>query len=128
MLMIRYQVTIPMWLDLPQELRSKMVEIFALKRSGGTVISSVGGVMRCETDGYTHEDLIGISIDKMQDFLGEHDEKDFWKLLEATINKAEEGLPTAPKEKAPWCDSCDSKGVRHKKICPKVKKLEVKTA
>ena len=115
-----YQITIPMWLELPQPLRNKLVEIFSLPRSGGTSISSFGGVMKVDTDGYTHQDLAGISIPKMQDFLGS-DETDFWKLLELTINKAEASLPEELKpviDEKPWCNSCDSRGVRHKKTCP----------
>ena len=50
--------------------------------------------------------------------------------LAAQINnpslKVETVATPAPQKtetvKAPWCDSCDSKGVKHKKECPKNKK------
>ncbi len=32
-----------------------------------------------------------------------------------------EDKPETPQEKPPFCESCDSKGVRHKKECPKFK-------
>lgn len=43
------------------------------------------------------------------------------KLKADILNKSEEKPKEEPKEKKRFCDSCDSKGVRHKKVCPKVK-------
>lgn len=49
----------------------------------------------------------------------------------STMPSAETITASTPEVKAvetvktPWCDSCDSKGVRHKKECPKNPKKEV---
>lgn len=38
----------------------------------------------------------------------------------AETKPVEEAVVEAPKVKAPFCDTCDSKGVRHKASCPKL--------
>ena len=48
------------------------------------------------------------------------------KFQEAMVNSKpiEQKVEVEAEPKAPWCDSCDSKGMRHKKDCPKAVKKE----
>lgn len=84
------QVTIPEWLKLPQPVRSRMVQIFEIPRSTGSQMESSpdGGVLI--SDGHTHKDLSAITVEKMQVFLDEHDDKDFVSLFNKVIAKLEE--------------------------------------
>lgn len=41
------------------------------------------------SDGHTHNDLLAITVDKMQEFLHEKKEEDFYKLFELTLARLE---------------------------------------
>lgn len=70
----------------------KLKGLFGINRSQGTVMQD-NTVL---SDGHTHNDLLAISVEKMQDYLGVKKEKDFYKLFEGTLAKVEEELhPTA---------------------------------
>jgi hypothetical protein len=100
--MVKQQLTIPQWLDLPFEVRQEFKRIFKLPRSTGSQV--VNNEVVC--DGHTHKDLAEISVEKMQAFL-QSKEEDFWKLFDAALQKlqddhrekAERELGKAQKEK-----------------------------
>ncbi len=79
---MKYQLTIPQWLDLPFEIRQKLKEIFKIPRSTGSHV--VGS--QIISDGHTHNDLSVVSIEAMQVFT-ESKGENFWELLDATIKK-----------------------------------------
>lgn len=136
------QVSYAIWLSLPPEARHQLVTLFDIPRSGRTVVEyrSTGAVVT--SDGYTAADLQAISLPRMQSLLNS-DSDNFYKLFEVVVLNLDALLggtfvPSAPnQEPAPdervyhtgvatvveetirFCDSCDSKGGRHKKVCPK---------
>lgn len=75
------------WLQLPNEVRLKLVEIFKIPRSGGAVIED----NRVITDGYTQIDLDTITTLAMQAYL-DTDETDFAILFKAVLKKIEPEL------------------------------------
>lgn len=83
--MIKHQLTIPQWLSLPPELKSRLKEIFAIPRSTGAQIMD----NKVLSDGHTHEDLAHITVEKMQKFLSckEGDSEDFWDLFHEVLVK-----------------------------------------
>ena len=82
--MLKHQLTIPQWLELPQEIKQKLILLFAIPRSSGE--STVNNTVI--SDGHTHEDLAHITVDKMRVFLGIENEKDgFWELMEMTLKR-----------------------------------------
>lgn len=152
------------WLTIPHLTRLKLSQDFKLSRTGQNLMTTRNGQGILESDGHTVNDLRGINVTSMQEYLGFKDidpEADFFALLEMTVEKAEykepEPAPEAPKPsevntqptpvpdtptaipeapvvapettappegtgtapKPPFCDQCDSKGVRHKAVCPK---------
>lgn len=64
------------WMLLPQEVRTRLAEVFALKKTGGSLVQD----NRQLSDGYTDKDLEVITLEAMQAFLGT-EEKDFLILL-----------------------------------------------
>lgn len=129
------------WVQLPIEVRAKLAEKFNIPRSGYTHV--VGN--KVETDGYTNENLAKMSIEALRAYTGadSQDFTDLFKLtlikiyeelkppevlvngeppeVEANIEKTPEQLVEEVVGKAPFCDSCESKGVRHLKTCLKNK-------
>lgn len=114
------------WIELPKDIREHLAKVLGIPMSGireirdNTVIS----------DGHTNEDLRVITAEKMADYVGS--DGDFNHLWTVTVSKAKYelnppihvggGFPAALEkevEAKKFCDSCDSKGVRHKKECPK---------
>lgn len=77
------------WMRLGQAMRNELVKIFAIKRSQGSTVHMLGETAKVVSDGYTDEDLAVITVAKMQAFLKEKKETDFWKLMDATIDKIE---------------------------------------
>jgi hypothetical protein len=84
--MLSPQVTIPQWLQIPRELRGRIVEIFKIPRSGGTVV--IDNVVT--TDGYTHEDLSLLSLPVLQEYLQEPGESDLFALMNLLIMKLQD--------------------------------------
>lgn len=132
------QLSYAIWLQLPPELRHKLVILFDIPRSGSTVVEyrAAGNVVT--SDGYTAIDLQAVSTERMRGLLNS-DSDNFYKLFEditthidALLTGTFGSSATAPEERIdtpqvssgfstlpPFCDSCDSKGGRHKKTCPK---------
>lgn len=125
-------VTTTIWQDLPLETRNSLRQIFQVRRSGCVEVED-GERVIC--DGTTGYDLLAITADKMVDFIGgDFEDVDsetrfqfLWDATLAKIEGKEEAIFVEPKYddtepktlKPAFCDSCDSKGVRHKKACPK---------
>lgn len=59
------------WLNLPQETRQTLVYQFAIHKSEGVVVQN----NKIMSDGCSQRDLMGLTIDKMIDFLGNEWEK-----------------------------------------------------
>lgn len=72
------------WLSLSQEMRQKIARLFKLSRSGTTItnIGPVGGVI--QSDGYTPQDLMPISVTRMQGLLGS-ESKDYYHLFNGVV-------------------------------------------
>lgn len=79
-------IAVNQWVSLPPEIRLRLVKIFDIPRSAGTHVEN--GVVT--TDGYTYQDLKGITVEKMNNFLGGPIELDYFTLLNAVIDKAKE--------------------------------------
>ncbi len=84
--MLTPQLTIPQWLQIPMSQRMKIVKIFNLPRSGGTVVQDNTVI----TDGYTHEDLALITVEKLQEYLKEKEQDDLFALLNLLTIKLQE--------------------------------------
>lgn len=143
--MLEGQLSYNIWLTLPAEIRHKLVTLFDIPRSGRTVVEYRASGAVVTSDGFTAPDLQAISLTRMQGLL-HSDSDNFYKLLEEAITNIDALLggtftPPAPiqEDAAPeqrvdsshvssgwvgkpaFCDSCDSKGGRHKKGCVKNK-------
>ena len=93
-------LAVAQWVSLPQEMRLKLVNLFELKRSSATHVNNG----KLETDGYTYNDLQGITIDKMLSYLGaDYDmvDREYFTLFKAVLKKAEEPIPE-PVELSPY--------------------------
>lgn len=138
------QLAYNIWIKLPSEVRHSLVVLFDIPRSGNTVVEyrATGAVVT--SDGFTPIDIEAITLEKMQGLLGETDDN-FYKLFSEVVDELPQLLngsykahsrlvnekgdviyeskfgPTNSQRKMRFCDSCDSKGVRHKKGCLKQK-------
>lgn len=124
------QLAYNIWIKLPEEVRHKLVVLFDIPRSGRTVVEYRAAGAVVTSDGFTPTDIEAITLEKMQGLLGS-DSDNFYKLfeqvadnldalLDGTLGKSDKvDKMEAPTK--PFCDSCDSKGGRHKKVCPKNK-------
>lgn len=139
------QVPYQLWLKLPLEVRDKLVVLFHIPRSGSTVVDYGPQGNTVVSDGYKPTDIEAITLEKMQAILQTEDTNFFGlfeqiatnidlyidkpvKLYDDDIHggwtEAVKDLPIDNTEKVvnlPFCDQCDSKGGRHKKVCPKYK-------
>ena len=79
------------WLELSQEVRSKLVKIFNIPRSSTGHVEYHGSGAVQTSDGYTHEDLKAISVEAMQNYTL-IDTNDFGVLFEGTLSKLS-GVP-----------------------------------
>jgi hypothetical protein len=131
--MIHGQVSYQIWIKLPKEIRAKLVTMFHIPRTGSAVVDYGAEGNKVVSDGFTPKDIEAITLEKMQKVL-DSDSTDFYGMLEeiivnidALMQQKVEVVETVTTyvetsthiAKTPFCDSCDSKGVRHKKICPK---------
>lgn len=74
------QLSTYQWLQLPEHIRSQLVDIFKIPKSEGAFIQD----NKVVSDGHTQRDLKAISIDSMQVFLASS-ETEFFKLFEAIL-------------------------------------------
>ena len=119
------------WVSLPKETREHLIKVFKLVRTGISVVKDQTLV----SDGYTEEDLEGISLEKMCEYIGS--QETFMRACELTLGKVHselhppvgeitgtkivpgEVLIVEDKEEVPFCDTCNAKELPHKKYCPK---------
>lgn len=120
------------WLSLSLATRIKIAEQFRIEqKTGREVFDDI-----VKNDGYLIKDIEEkLNLDSIQKYLGT-EVTDFAELWTMLVDKIEGRFPivevTAIEVKSgqvipgevliiqkPWCDTCDSKGVRHKKVCPK---------
>lgn len=126
------------WLSLPQDTRAKVAELFGITKSGSVYVVNGATGPVVQSDGYTYDDLSVITVARMQEMLNSKSDnfyalfKSIVKLvneetaLDAVIEVVEEAileniqadLEESTPENTPFCTQCDSKGVRHKKVCP----------
>lgn len=149
------QIYPAVWMALKKDVQFHLIKIFGIVRTGVSEIRDQTVV----SDGFTVEDLMKISHEKMTEYIGS--EETFMRSWEITLAKVHaelnppvaiiqnmNGEPTAvdivestqvidsdsvpiamiqdkssitfsPEPIKPaWCNSCDSKGVRHKLGCP----------
>lgn len=90
------------WLTIPHLIRLKLAADFKLVKSTGSLITTKGGYSVIESDGHTVNDLRGINVISMQEYLGftePNPDEDFFALLHMVVDKAEKALE--PTEQAP---------------------------
>lgn len=120
------------WLQLPSEVRHKLVTLFDMPRTGRTTVEYRAEGAVVTSDGFTPIDLGSISLERMQQLLNSTS-TNFYELFEQTVAHLDSlldgtyttvvavkhGHVPGIQDKPPFCDTCDSKGVKHKKVCPK---------
>lgn len=79
------QLTTPQWLQLPFEVRQHLVAEFRIPRSSYTLVQD----NKVLSDGYTHEDLAHITVEKMKAFTGSN-ETNFFTLFDQVLAVIEE--------------------------------------
>lgn len=79
------QITTSQWLLLPFEVRQYLVTEFKIPRSSYTLVQD----NKVMADGYTHDDLATITIEKMQHFTGSK-ETNFYTLFDQVFAVIEE--------------------------------------
>lgn len=81
------------WLELPTDVRQRIAEVFGLRKSTGTEVVD----NRVVSDGYTVENLQGVSVTTMQTYL-KSKEKDFYTLFNTLVEgiyKELNGIPAS---------------------------------
>lgn len=63
---MRYQISTTQWLELSNDLRNKIAAMFDLKKGAGAKVYG----SRLISDGYTNENLQGITVEKINAFMG----------------------------------------------------------
>lgn len=63
--MLHKQLNTHEWLELPLPIRFKLIELFNIPRSSGTLVQDNTVI----SDGYTYKDLAHITVEKMQKYL-----------------------------------------------------------
>lgn len=120
-----------MWLEVSKEIREHLAKVFNLTRTGTSEIRNETVI----SDGYTIEDLGGITAEKMAEYVGYPNSFHIlWAIcqkkaelelnppkiiteLKQVIHNIDNPIPLSER----FCDECDSKGIRHKSYCSKAK-------
>ncbi len=76
------QINTVQWVNLDSRIRVKLVEIFDIPRSGHTEVED----NKIITDGFTNTDLTAITIEKMQGYLLDTTEEDYFKLFNSVLD------------------------------------------
>lgn len=80
------QINQTQWLELSQETRNKIRAIFGISKSGPTMM--IGGTNgKLESDGCTNKDLSVLTVEKMQEYLGNYNITDFYALFAEVLNR-----------------------------------------
>jgi hypothetical protein len=82
------------WLELPSAVRSKLMQVFGIKRSKPTQ-AILGTFGKCESDGCSDEDIAVLTEEAMQKYLGNYHLTDFFALFTEVLNRfaSEEDAP-----------------------------------
>lgn len=133
------------WLDLPLETRAKLAILFEMPEKGSVQTMYGPNGPRVLSDGYSHDHLKLVTLEKMNTMLGTDSDNFYatFKLLVKNLDEVIGGEVIVIEEKIlfaitdedmqevgkgaveileeinkkPFCEFCDSKGVRHLKIC-----------
>ncbi len=115
------------WIALPKETREHLKKVFGIQATGVAEIIDQTVV----SDGVTNANLQVITAERMAEYVGSTES--FLRLWELTIAKVKyelhppieletlQGNTEVINVVTKFCDTCDSKGVRHLKVCPKFK-------
>ena len=117
------QVFPSLWLQASSQSRARLAEAFCLKRSGSAEVATGPNGHVLVSDGYTPADLMALTKERMAEFCGLSSQLTAYELFTACVSAAE-GAPAEANPNAdskPFCDKCDSRGVKHKKDCPNSK-------
>ncbi len=79
------------WLTFSPELRKKLVRLFNISRSSGSVVETSGGRGRLVSDGHTPEDLTAINIDILQKMLATKS-TDYYVMLNQVVEGVDKFL------------------------------------
>lgn len=111
------RIFVGQWMSLPREIRLELRRLFDIPQSNVVEVRDNTVI----TDGVTNDDLQVITLEKLKQVTKNNGT--FAELFEKAVKMAKppvyisiNGIQIMKKE---FCDSCDSKGVRHKKSCPK---------
>lgn len=77
------------WMEVPVLVRIRLAQDLGLKKSGCVVSEGTKDGLRVLTDGYTGEDLLAITIEKLQEYVGSEG-VDFYLLWDRAVAKATE--------------------------------------
>ena len=86
------QLTQPQWIELDPEVKSQLINIFKIPRTEPTKITQgyvpgKGQVTTVHSDGHSHKDLSVITVEKMQEYLGNYETTDFYALFSQVLNR-----------------------------------------
>lgn len=133
---MQYQIVTPQWLQVNQQTRLKLKEIFSIPQTGQRTFQQIRGVGEVTCDGHTNKDLATLTLEKMNQYLGEEC-PDVFSAFAKVVDKVENPLPeqfvadngsvpvediTPPSEavtiaELPICSYCETRGTRHLKSC-----------
>lgn len=82
--MINASVSYQIWLKLPSDIRTKLVAMFHIPRSGSTVVDYGFNGTTVVSDGFKPQDIEAITLEKMQAIM-DTDSTDFYGLFEEII-------------------------------------------
>ena len=103
------------WMSLSKETRTKLVSLFSIPHTGEAVVSYGPTGPTVQTDGYTYQDLLSISTEKMQELLGV-ESTDFYELIgEVVVNVDALIAGTYHKETPKEAAAIDEDIAKHKK-------------
>lgn len=78
--MLTPQITVNQWLSLRWDIRLELAKIFNLKKSGQSIVTSMG----VQSDGHTPIDLQAITLEKLQEVTKSKSE-DYFELINLLI-------------------------------------------
>lgn len=87
------------WVSLSNEMRLRIRNIFNIPRSGHVIVNDG----QIETDGTTPQDFASLTVEKMQEYLGDKSD-DFYKLFDKVLARVQDEIegkviePIAPTE------------------------------
>lgn len=93
------QISQPQWLQLSTEVRLKIRQAFGIKQSGATQ-AILGTFGKTVSDGCTDNDLSVITVESMQNFLGNHHLTDYYALFSEVLSRLNSESPP-PLEEIP---------------------------